>query len=211
LKPPPWRNEDAVIEWGVKRFWEIWGDAEDLYGIGTWDPSAFPGMPSRAHEMMIGLVIAEENRKLLLDRKVLPESEAGIREAALSGWTEPLALLIWRHIDPDSGFPQVKHIELETWYLALEFIRGDRNPKTGKPTGRRGPRKKTSAQKRKDVGTHDAADYVPIIRTYLRDAYPKQDRGQIHDLARKIAGGIKGVEPETIAAHQKRGRKRRAR
>jgi hypothetical protein len=169
---------------------------------------------------------------------VLPESEAGILEAAETGWTEPLALLLLRyldlppteddirasvqagcsesiarllHQDAMSGFPKVERISPKTWRLVIEFVRGERNPRTGKRTGDRGPRKKTSAQKRKEAGVHDAADYVSVIRTYLRDAYPKQDRKQIHDIVLKIAGRITGVNPETIAAHLKHGRRDRHR
>jgi hypothetical protein len=238
VKPPRWRDfndQPAVIAWGVKRFREIWDEAEYIWGVSTYGTPA-PKMPSRAHEMMLSLIVAAENRTMTLER-VSPESEAGIREAAETGWTEPLALLLLRYLDlppteddirasvragcPEtiarllhqdamSGFPKVERISPETWRLVIEFVRGERNPRTGKRTGDRGPRKKTSAQKRKEAGVHDAADYVPVILAYLREAYPEQDRRQIHDLARKIAGRIKGVEPETIAAHQKRGRNRRA-
>jgi hypothetical protein len=224
VKPPPWRDEEAVIAWGVKRFWEIWGETEYLEGSNAEEVPAFiPGMgwttvtppahmPSKTHEMMLGLIMAEENRKVLRERTALPESEAGVREAALSGWTEPLALLIQQHVNPVEGFRKVERISPETWHLVLEFVRGERNPKTGKPTGRRGPRKKTSAEKRRDAGTHDATDFVPVIRTYLREAYPKQDTRQIHDHALKIAAIIKGVaRPETIATHSKRGRRDRHR
>jgi hypothetical protein len=223
VKPPPWRNEDAVIEWGVNRFTDIWDETEYLEGSNAEEVPAFIAgmgwmtvtppahMPSKAHEMMLGLIVAEENRKVLRKRTALPETEAGIREEALSGRTKPLALLIQQHVNPVEGLPKVERISWETWRLALEFILGERNPKTGKRTGERGPRKKTSAEKRANVGTHDATDFVPVIQTYLREAYPKQDGRQIHDRAREIAGRIKGVKSETIAAHQKRGRKRRAR
>ena len=214
VKPPPWENEVAVIKWGARRFAEIRATTEYVWEVSTWGvpiPKVPDASSDKVHEMMLGLILAEENRKLLLKKTALPETEAGIREAALSGWTEPLALLIQQHGDPVEGFPRVERISSEIWRLVIEFVRGKRNPKTGKRKGERGPRTKTSAERRATTPTHDAADFVPVIQTYLREAYPKQDRGEINDRALEIAAGIKGARADTVADHQKRGRRDRHR
>ena len=212
MKPPRWSDKADVIKWGVDRFNEIWGETEYIWAVSTFvTPAPVPKIPSAAHPMMLGLIVAEENRKVLREKKVLPETEEGVREAALSGWTEPLALLIQQHVDPVEGFAKVDRISPEIWRLVMEYVRGERNPKTGKRKGDRGPRKKTSAERRATTPTHDAADFVPVIQTYLREAYPKQDRGEINDRALKIAARIKGARADTVADHQKRGRRDRHR
>jgi hypothetical protein len=218
---PEWTNEEAVIEWGVKRFKEIWDEAEYFEGSNAEEVPAFiPGMgwttvtppahqPTKAHEMMLGLIKTDEERKLLLKKEILPEGQAEIAEWARCGWTEPVALLLQQYFNPVAGFRRVQQISPEITRVVLEIVRGERNPKTGKlkdpKTGKwmRGPRKKAWAEKHAWTPTHDAAEFVPVIKQYLSEAHPGRN---INDLADEIAAHIKDVRrSETVTDQRKRG------
>jgi hypothetical protein len=84
--------------------------------------------------------------------------------------------------------------------LAAQFIRGERDPRTGKQqrrlepdphTGKlrrkRGPSKMAANERRRRNPVHDAADEFESARDMLRALYPEQSATQINDRAEQIA------------------------
>lgn len=116
--------------------------------------------------------------------------ERAAMEAAQRGEPEQLA----RIVETGPCHPEVAR-------LAAQFIRGERDPRTGKQqrplderdprTGklrrRRGPSKITARERRQRNPVHDAADEFEVVRDMLRELYPEQSARDINDRAEQIA------------------------
>jgi hypothetical protein len=125
------------------------------------------------------------------ERPSPPTAEEGAAmEAAQRGDPEQLARIV-----------ETGHCHPEVARLAAQFIRGERDPRTGKQqrpldqrdprTGklrrRRGPSKMTARKRRQRNPVHDAADEFEVVRDMLRELYPEQSARDINDCAEQIA------------------------
>jgi hypothetical protein len=82
--------------------------------------------------------------------------------------------------------------------LAAEFVRGARDPRTGKPRRGRGRPKMSSAERRARNPIHDAADEFDALRDIVRALYPGQSAEQINGLAERVAQERTGTKTSVL-------------
>jgi hypothetical protein len=136
--------------------------------------------------------------------------ERAAMESAQRGEPEQLARIV-----------ETGHRHPEVARLAAQFIRGERDPRTGKQqrplerdpwTGklrrRRGPSKIRARERRQRNPVHDAADEFEVVRDMLRELYPEQSATQINDRAEQIAKDRTGT---TVSVSNYRNRARGSR
>jgi hypothetical protein len=107
-----------------------------------------------------------------------PSEQERAVEAALRGEPEQLAALI---LQPN---PQ---LEPDTWKLVAEFVKGERNPLTGRRKGEVGRPPESKELLRENSAVHEAAEYFFIIREVLARNYPLQSKANIRDRAMFLA------------------------
>lgn len=72
--------------------------------------------------------------------------------------------------------------------LAAEYVRGERNPRTGKLNRKPGRPKMTAVERRARNPIHDAAEEFPLIKQILKEFYGAEVTArEIHDRAEAIA------------------------
>jgi hypothetical protein len=146
--------------------------------------------------------------------------EAVAAEAAECGDLEPLANLL-RPLGgmlefgiPDEVNPAIEKLSPETWMIIVQFLTGQRNLKTGKLKGKRGPRKKKEEERRRDNPVHNAADFVPAVTAILQRLYPTKGKAEIKRRAIEVAAWLEyPTRPAMLERHLRRppGDRRRIR
>jgi hypothetical protein len=212
MRPPRWTDKN-LFKLVRERLEELRGEVEwlDANYEGNWPASEH----TEERDAMWTLMMAEVYRPNPWD------SERAAVEWALCGYTEPLALLLAEYWGLWHGGGSVKHLSPETCELVLEYVRGVRNPKTGKKRGERDPktgkkrglgaRRKTPDERRKTTPTYDAVELVKwkVIEAILRAMFPGHK--EISERAIELAAEIKGVPHDTLVTHLGRSRTDRRR
>ena len=190
--PPRWTNEEAVYKWVVERLAELRSEVERLDAIydGRWPSSE----RTKELEAMHGLMMTEAYRMPPV------EGELAACNAAKCGNPEPLVFLLQRYFGLVEGFGTVERLSPETCRLVIEFVSGERNPKTGKKKGELGRRKMSPDERRNRWPTHGAAELFPIIQEILRSAYPGVKTKDVRQRAIEFAAK-KRVPRERLQKH----------
>jgi hypothetical protein len=208
VRPLLWREEEAVLKLVKQRLEELRNEIEHFDpNSDLWVLDLNAPLPTRAHELMQELILAELMRGEAAAAWLGGERAAA--EAALRGDLHPLAGLLLPH--KQKANPAIKQLKWETWELIAEFLLGKRNLKTGKKKGERGPRRKSPEERRKKTPVHDAADLMHVIKEILGSMFPKQRPKDIHDRAILFAAEIKSVDPKTLENYLKRPQQDRRR
>jgi hypothetical protein len=119
-------------------------------------------------------------------------------EAALRGEPLPLGELLRSE--------NQEWLEPETRELMIEFITGERNPRTGKRKGEPGARKMTADERWEASPIHRAAGEVRLLKRQFRRLYPSQSSAAVRERSVQIAAGRAGITPESLRAHLNRSR-----
>jgi hypothetical protein len=204
-RSPRWIDEEAVAEFVAKEIAQ--DELDELYRLEEYkEPDIKLPKGWRDAPMRPELGFAYD----------IGISEWEAVEAAMCGDVEPLAMLLRPFSGellglPDEVNPAIKRLSPDAWEIIVQFLTGERNPKTGKLRGERGPRKKSAEERRAESPVHGAAAEVDTIRAILRRSYPDQHNSQIRDRAIEIAAQRNGVEASTLAKYLRRPRKDRRR
>ena len=202
---PPWRDVDAITKRVADEIEVLRSEVDRL----AWTTNT--GLPhtgaSEDLHAVYALAMAEAYRGWP------PTTEHAAVEAALRGDVKPLAnLLRPEHgmgIVPDKVSPEIEHFSLETWTLIANLLTGERNLKTGKLKGERGPRRRSEEERREINPVHDAADHVPVVAAVLSRLYPGKRKAEVRRRAIEIAARLMRADAEVLKLHLNRGRRLR--
>jgi hypothetical protein len=152
---PDWKEMDAVADWAYRKLDDERSEQERQFYMLRWD--THPGIPmSEIHRWMVTDAVAKArdgNFELLADL-LRPEHPMNLH----------LAKSIRETLPP------------EVWRLIADRLSGRLKVRRGRP-------RMTEEERRVLNPIHDAADDLPPIESILREAYPNQNAGQIHDRA----------------------------
>jgi hypothetical protein len=172
-----WVYRDRLVE--LRRHMDL-----DEDGIGILEP----GDAERSGEE----IVAADMRR--------DEQEAV--EAAERGDPRKLADLIerWRVYADSGAEPNPVVISVATWKLVVEFLRGKRKRKRGRP--------RMSAEERTRLtATHDAALEFPAVKLVLKREYRGDESARnIHERALDVVARRHNMNPSTLANHLNRAR-----
>jgi hypothetical protein len=180
---PPWGEQERVADWVLK---------------------------NRRHALLRAMGLEEDPDGSIysfLDADPEPSEQEQAVEAAKRGKPKRLADLIER----SANEPESK-ISPEALRLAAEFLKGERNLKTGRSKAdkqqQRGRPRMSALERAQRTPTYDAAKYyVPAVEQVLREEYPDQSRRDHHDCALHIVERMSGVSATTLAYYLNRSRR----
>jgi hypothetical protein len=104
--------------------------------------------------------------------------------------------------------PHRDWLQPETVELVIEFMTGERNPRTGRRKGERqvGASKMTTEEKAAKNPLLNAAAEFNVIKRLLREHYPSEPYSEIRKRALKLAAERASIEPERLGDYIRRAR-----
>jgi len=189
-KPPRWLDEDAVFEWVEQEIDQAEYDSVMEDAQREYPEDYFPFRINTPQEIAINKAVHEATTR----RSIVREGQ-WVRARTVN--LEPLVQFVLNsNLPPAIG------------KLVIEFLRGQRNLKTGNKPGRR---KMTDDERRAINPIHDAADDVPFIKAILKNDWPNQTPEDIRDRALAITAKRHRVKEETLARYLNSSKRHRRR
>jgi hypothetical protein len=205
-KFPAWTDEMAVVDYVSRAINCLLNDPDNIDQYGLAIDRLFDKLPSKvarawlAQFVRAGIVSTEANQQVI----------AGIENEAVQAANEgnyfPLGCLT----DPTHPLNSIMTPPIRTmlapstYALITEVLYGRRIKPKHRP-------RLTDTQRRAQNPIHDAADAVPMVESLLRQWYPEQTAGAIHERALHVVAYSHKVPLERLIGYLRRSKADRRR